>query len=84
MRLRPLKEPEGGPEENAGEEELTSAEWAVGREEKRNETAVLKTPLLVMAVTFIRRDGSFPDRFAKVLFGRRLFGSPGIGSSGVF
>jgi hypothetical protein len=37
---------------------------AVSREEKRDETAVWRTPLLVLAVKFIRRERSSPDRFA--------------------
>jgi hypothetical protein len=45
----------------------------VSREEKRDETAVLRTFLLVLAVTFIGRERSFPDRFAKISFGRGVF-----------
>jgi hypothetical protein len=41
----------------------------VSREEKRDATAVWQTPLLGLSVTFIAREHSFPDRFAKNSFG---------------
>ena len=47
---------------------------AVSREEKRGETAVWRVPLLVLAVTFIRSERSFPIRFAKILFVCGFFG----------
>jgi hypothetical protein len=41
----------------------------VSREEKRDETAVSQRPILVLAVKFICRERSSPDRFAKNSFG---------------
>jgi hypothetical protein len=54
---------------------VKSAESAVSREEKRDATAVSRWPFLVLTVTFIFRERSFPDRFAKISFGccRRRF-----------
>ena len=54
----------------------------MSREEKRDETAVWQTPLLVLAVTFIGRERSFPDRFAKIFFGSGCFSYPPGGSGG--
>jgi hypothetical protein len=41
----------------------------VSREEKRDATAVSRWPFLVLTVTFICRERSFPVRFAKISFG---------------
>ena len=59
--------PEGGKRGvrgKRGTEEVKSAESAVSREEKRDETAVSRSPFLVLTVKFIRRERSFPNRFA--------------------
>jgi hypothetical protein len=55
----------------------------VSREEKRDETAVWQTPLLVLAVTFIGRMRSSPSRFANNSFGGG-FSASLPGSSGGF
>jgi len=74
------------PDRRAGErgaEEVKSAESAVSREEKRDAPAVTRWPFLVLTVTFICRERSFPDRFAKNLFGIGLLAGLS-GSSGGF
>jgi hypothetical protein len=83
-RCRPLKEPVTGPQAGKkgvagkkGAEEVKSAESAVSREEKRDATAVSRWPFLVLTVTFICRERSFPDRFAKISFGSGFLRSPG-------
>jgi hypothetical protein len=45
----------------------------VSRKEKREATAVSRWPFLVLTVTFIYRQRSFPDRFAKIFFGSGAF-----------
>jgi hypothetical protein len=55
----------------------------VSREEKRDETAVSRWPFLVLTDAFIGRERSFPDRFAKILFGIGLLAGLS-GSSGGF
>ena len=53
---------------------MKSDESAVSREEKRDETAVSRSPFLVLTVKFIRRERSSPNRFAKISFGGGFFG----------
>ena len=50
-----------------GEEKVKSAEWAVGREEKRGEPAVWQIPLRILAFIFTDRESSFPYRFSKII-----------------
>jgi hypothetical protein len=45
----------------------------MNREEKREETAVWRMPLLVLAVTFIHRQRRSPERFAKIDFLAAVF-----------
>ncbi len=66
-----------------GAEEVKSAELALSREEKRDATAVSQRSFLVLTVTFICRERSFPVRFAKISFGSG-FSASLSGSSGVF
>ncbi len=54
----------------------------MGREEKRDATAVSRWPFLVLTDTSICRERSFPNRFAKILFGIGCFSYPPGGSGG--
>jgi hypothetical protein len=64
---------EKGEKREKGAKEVKIAEWAVSREEKRDETAVWQMPLRVLAFIFTCRERSFPDRFAKISFGSGVF-----------
>jgi hypothetical protein len=46
---------------------------AVSREEQRDATAVSRWPFLVLTVTSICRERSFPNRFAKIFWHRLFF-----------
>ena len=46
---------------------------AVSREQERDATAVARWPFMVLAVAFINHERSFPDRFAKIIFGIGCF-----------
>jgi hypothetical protein len=63
----------GGCGGKGGEEEVKSAESAVSREEKRDTTAASRWPFLVLTVKFIRRERSFPGRYAKNSFWQNSF-----------